>query len=125
MTRVGRKPMATRHVQKLMGSARAKQRMAAILKTLSGQWTIAMACQRLGIHEAHFHALRQRWLHEALELLEPKRVGRPPQTERRMKDPQAERIAQLERELALAEARCEVAEVLGAAGPRKKGRVRS
>jgi hypothetical protein len=40
--------------------------------------TVPEACARLGICEAWFHALRGAWLQEALELLEPRRLGRPP-----------------------------------------------
>jgi hypothetical protein len=32
----------------------------------------------LGIGESRFHALRNRWLQQALELLEPRPIGRPP-----------------------------------------------
>ena len=37
MTRRGRKPLALEHVQQLDGSARAKQRMTTLLKTLEPQ----------------------------------------------------------------------------------------
>jgi transposase InsO family protein len=36
------------------------------------------ACRRLGIGESRFHDLRGAWLQEALELLEPRPLGRPP-----------------------------------------------
>ncbi len=120
MTRLGRKPLATGHVDKLAASPHAKQRLTAVLKTLSGEWTIPQACAELGIHEAYFHALRHAWLQHAVELLEPKPIGRPP----RAAVPAAndERIARLEQELQLAETRREVAEVLAsAARPIKKG----
>lgn len=121
MTRVGRKPWTTGHVDKLGGSQRAKQRMRAILKTLSGEWTVPQACTSLGLHEAHFHALRQQWMQESLQLLEPKPVGRPPQASEVAADSAQQRIEQLERELALATARREVAEVLAVSAAAKKG----
>lgn len=123
MTRVGRKPLSTGHVDKLYGSPRAKQWMTAILKTLSGEWTIPDACLLLGVHEAHFHAMRGRWLREALHLLEPRPAGRPRKAGGQMEDPRDERIEELRRQLALSDARREVAEVLGATAELKKGRV--
>ena len=121
MTRVGCKPRTTGHVDKLGGSSRAKQRMRAILKTLSGEWTVPQACASLGLHEAHFHALRQKWMQESLQLLEPKPVGRPPQANEVAADAAQQRIEQLEQELALATARREVAEVLAASATAKRG----
>jgi hypothetical protein len=79
MGRKGRKPVGTGHVERLSGSASAKQRLAVILETLRGELTVPEACARLGICEARFHALRSAWLQEALESLEPRRLGRPRQ----------------------------------------------
>lgn len=76
--RLGRKPLTTSHVNHLSGSARAKDRLRVILETLRGSMTIPDACQFLGIREAQFHHLRHTWMQEAVELLEPRRVGRPP-----------------------------------------------
>lgn len=121
MARAGRKPWTTGHVDKLGGSPRAKQRMRAILNTLSGEWTVPRACATLGLHEAHFHALRQKWMQESLQLLEPKPVGRPPHVNEVAAEAAEQRIEQLERELALATARREVAEVLAVSAAAKKG----
>jgi transposase len=41
--------------------------------------TVAEACDVLGIGESRFHALRNQWLQESVELLEPRPLGRPPQ----------------------------------------------
>ena len=76
--RLGRKPLTTEHVNTLAGSSRAKDRLRVILETLRGELTIPDACSLLGIGEAQFHHLRHTWLQEAVELLEPRRVGRPP-----------------------------------------------
>lgn len=120
MTRLGRKPLATGHVDHLAASPHAKRRLTAVLKTLSGEWTIPQACTELGIHEAYFHALRHEWLQGAVELLEPKPIGRPPQAA--VPATNDKRIALLERELQMAETRREVAEVLASAAPlAKKG----
>lgn len=121
MARAGRKPWTTGHVDKLGGSAHAKQRMRAILNTLSGEWTVPQACASVGLHEAQFHALRQKWMQDSLQLLEPKRVGRPPRAGAAAADAAEQRIEQLERELALATARHEVGEVWAAAAAAKKG----
>lgn len=75
--RLGRKPFTTDHVNSLAGSSRAKDRLRVILETLRGELTIPDACSLLGIREAQFHHLRHMWLQEAVELLEPRRVGRP------------------------------------------------
>ena len=79
MTRMGRKPLATGHVDRLQGSEPAKQRLTVLLETLRGELPVPEACARLGIGESRFHALRGAWLQEALELLEPRPLGRPPQ----------------------------------------------
>jgi len=94
MARRGRKPLATRHVKGLCGSGRAKLRLQTILKTLQGQMTVAEACRVLGIGESRFHALRNEWLQEALELLEPRPLGRPPQ----VVSPEMEELVRLQAE---------------------------
>lgn len=76
--RLGRKPLTTEHVNHLCGSSRAKDRLKVILETLRGSMTIPDACKLLDIREAQFHHLRHTWLQEAVELLEPRQVGRPP-----------------------------------------------
>ena len=96
MASVGRKPLATGHVDRLDGSERAKQRMTVILETLRGQMTSPVACQALGVCESRFHALRQDWLQESLQLLEPRRPGRPPKA---VIDPQQVELAQANVEL--------------------------
>lgn len=109
----GRPPLAEGHVENLSGSPRAKDRMVAILKTLSGQWTIPEAAAMLGICESRFHALRQQWMSESLELLEPRPMGRPPRSpsEQACLPATAEEIASLRRELLLTQTRLEVAQL--------------
>jgi cytosine/adenosine deaminase-related metal-dependent hydrolase len=48
----------------------------------------------LGIGESRFFALRNQWLQEALDLLEPRPLGRPAQAV----SPQQEEVARLEAE---------------------------
>ena len=73
----GRKPLTTAHVDHLDGSERAKERLRTFLETLGGTLAIPAACERLGLHESHFHELRREWLQAALERLEPRPMGRP------------------------------------------------
>ena len=94
MARRGRKPLAARHVDNLCGSERAKLRLQTILQTLQGQMTVAEACGVLGIGESRFHALRNQWLQESMELLEPRPLGRPPQ----VVSPEQAEVARLEAE---------------------------
>lgn len=119
MERRGRKPLATGHVDRLEGSALAKLRMATILKTLSGEWTIEEACRELGICESRFHILRREWLRESLELLEPRRIGRPPKanTEVRADHESADTHSELEHQLQVANARREITEILSVSEP--------
>lgn len=130
MARKGRRPLAAGHVEQLRGSEQAKLRLALILEAMQGAVTVGEACGQLGIGESRFHAMRNQWLQEALELLEPRRMGRPPR-----QTPPAElcrRLEEVEREnrelreqLTVAEVRRELAQALpqvsrAAAGPPKK-----
>jgi cytosine/adenosine deaminase-related metal-dependent hydrolase len=56
--------------------------------------TVPQACQVLGICESRFHALRNEWLQEAVGLLEPRPLGRPPQ----VVSPEQEEVARLQAE---------------------------
>lgn len=124
MTRTGRKPLAVGHVDHLQGSEHARQRMRLILQAMMGELTVPEACRQMGVCESRFHALRKGWLQGALELLEPRRTGRPPHAQ------PTEELAQRARELAMenrqlreqlqaAEVRQQIAELL----PPGSGRV--
>ena len=128
MARPGRKPLALEHVDHLEGSEHAKQRMTTLLMTLEGSCTIDEARSRLNVSESRLHDLRQHWLQGALELLEPRRPGRPPRAHEASAariDELEQQVRELERELALAQARCEVQEVMASSGALKKGPARS
>jgi len=75
--RTGRKPAGPQIAERLEGSPAAKQRLEVILETIVGQLTVPQACQRLGIGESRFHALRNQTLQVTLEVLEPRPLGRP------------------------------------------------
>jgi len=125
--RVGRKPLTTQHVDRLYGSTRAKDRLRIFLETLRGVLTIPDACQLLELSEAQFHHLRHTWLQEALELLEPRRVGRPPKEQdgaeltRQCTQLEAE-VTRLRAQVQGAQVREEIARILAdpGSGPGKK-----
>lgn len=95
----GRKPLAVGHVARLTGSQWAKRQMEVLLETLSGKLTVHQACGLLGIGQSRFHVIRHRWLQQALKLLEPRPVGRPPKPKAQADAP----CAQLERMLQTAQ----------------------
>lgn len=122
MARTGRKPLATGHVDHLQGSDHARLRLRLILECMLGDTTVHAACEQLGIGESRFHAMRNQWMQEALELLEPRRTGRPPK--RPAEDELLQRVARLESEkreleqqLRLSEAREQVVTITGATSP--------
>lgn len=78
MTRRGRKPTGSQLVERLDGSPHAKTRLMVILEATAGNYTIAEACDRLGIQESMFHKLRSEVLQAAVDRLEPRPAGRPP-----------------------------------------------
>ena len=73
----GRYPAGPEYVDKLDGSAESKQRLQAILGTLSGELRLLEACDRLDIGETRFHQLRHKALQAALTAIEPRPAGRP------------------------------------------------
>lgn len=79
MGKRGRPPEGEKLVERLEGTAAAKQRLEVYLLTLGGKLTVSAACARLGIKEAAFYKDRSLFLQEALAALEPKRPGRKPQ----------------------------------------------
>lgn len=115
MTRRGRKPTGPHLVERLEGSAHAKTRLKVILETISGKRTIPDACQELGIQDSMFHRMRSEVLQTALDRLEPRPLGRPPQLasveDRRVAELEGENL-RLEIELKAAEIRRELAENL-------------
>jgi len=73
----GRPPRGSKLVDGLEGSEQAKRRLTAILDTLAGKLTIDEACASVDVRPSEFHKLRERFLQEALQSLEPRPVGRP------------------------------------------------
>jgi transposase-like protein len=75
----GRKPSGPEYVERMEGSAKAKERAQVVLETLSGKLSVQEACRRLGIGEALFNRLRKRFLNGGVPALEDRPAGRPPQ----------------------------------------------
>jgi hypothetical protein len=108
----GRHPAGPEAVQRLEGSPQARQRLQTILEVVAGLCRVADACQRLALSPSRLEQLRQRAWQAALAALEPQPGGRP----QRVPDPHPDRVAllearvrELERDLALAQAREELA----------------
>jgi len=76
----GRLPVGPEYVDKLEGSALAKERVKAVLQTLSGDLRLQEACRQLDICEQRLHQLRQEALQAAVTALEPGAPGRPAHT---------------------------------------------
>jgi Helix-turn-helix domain len=127
----GRKPAGPQYVDGLAGSAQAKERLQVVLETLAGTCRVQQACQRLGVGQSRFHALRQQALAAALAGLEPRPAGRPatwaPPLATEVAALQAQ-VAELEVAVRAAQTREEIALVLprvaGAPAEEKKTRRR-
>lgn len=61
----------------LEGSEEAKAKARTILATLSGELTVAQACEALGVGETRFREMRQEFLISGIVGMEPKPRGRP------------------------------------------------
>jgi len=111
----GRKPSGPAVVDRLPGSAVARQRLQVVLETLAGRCRVQEACARLQLSEQRFDQLRAQALQAGLASLEPQPAGRRPQPV-----PPADvaalqaRVAALEIELAAARVREEIALALPA-----------
>jgi hypothetical protein len=73
----GRHPTGADLADAIEGSKQARQRLKAMLETITGQKRISKACEELGIGEAQFHKLRHRMIAGAVAALEPSAPGRP------------------------------------------------
>ena len=123
----GRRPAGPEYVEQLEGSAVVKQRLKVILETIAGTCRVREACVRLGVCEQRFHQLREEALTGALEALEPATPGPKPHTPspaEQQVEVLADQVANLEVELAAAQARAEIAltipQVVQSPQPEKK-----
>ena len=111
----GRFPQGTEYIDKLDGAAVEKERLKAILATMSGEKRMLEVCAELGIGETRFHQLRETALQAALEAIARKPAGRPSLaalSEAEQLRMQQERIEELELALHEAQVREEIALVL-------------
>jgi hypothetical protein len=116
-------------VERLEGSAVAKDRLRALLEALTGRQTAGQACLQLGLGERRFRELRDAMLQAALAGLEPQSVGRPPQAggaaDARVVELEAQ-VRELKLDLRAAQVREEIAlvlpQVLHRRGPGKGAR---
>ena len=73
----GRPPMGAKLLDRLECSEEAKARARTIIETLSGEKTIAQACEALGVGESRFRELRESCLIAGAAGVEAKPRGRP------------------------------------------------
>jgi transposase InsO family protein len=102
-------------IERRAGSIEAKRRLALVLETFTQELSVLEAASALGLGEARLHRLRERVLEAGIEVLEPRRRGRPKKVNevdeaelRRLR----EENASLRRELKAAEVRLELAAVI-------------
>ena len=117
--------MGARLVEHLEGPPESKERLKAMIETLAGILPVYEACERLGICEAMFYRQRMWALQKTLDALRPRPRGRRRRErnewERRCEAMAAE-IAELKRDLAAAQVRGEVQQILlTPASPSPKG----
>jgi hypothetical protein len=96
----GRPRLLLEQIDHLIGDQGQKQRLKVIFSVLTGELSVARACEMLELRETRYYELRQQVLEAALQALSPHPSGRPrtaqesPEVER-LRDAQSE----LEREL--------------------------
>jgi hypothetical protein len=116
MPQLGRKPQGARLVDALRGSAHAKARLKLFLQTLADELSVGEACRRLGICESRFFEQRTAWLHESIELLEPRAAGRPRKQDPVLSEAEVQalkhRLQELEARAAVVEVQAELARSL-------------
>ena len=118
--RRGRPALGAELLESIEGASPiARERLEAIVRTLSGEWTLEEACEHLGVGRSWFCEMRSRFLRESAPLLEPRRPGPPPrvetEAERNTKELR-QRLDELQIEVEAAQVREEIARVM----PRSK-----
>lgn len=92
----GRPPKGPKLVDHLKASEDAKRKARTILETLSGESTVAQACEALGVGETRFREMREEFLIAGVVGLEPKPRGRP----RKAEDPSLSEVEALRKQVA-------------------------
>lgn len=89
-----RPTLGAEHVEKLSGERETKSRLRLILLTLSGELSVNVAAEQMGVCPSRFHELRDEALMGALDALSPRPPGRRPK-----EATTSERVLELEGEL--------------------------
>lgn len=92
----GRYPAGVEYVEKVEGSPLAKKRAQVVAELIGGDLRLQEACRRLDVHETRMHQLRHAGWIGLVRAMEPGAPGRP----RLRSQSDAERICELEQELA-------------------------
>jgi hypothetical protein len=92
--KAGRPPRRSNLVDQFDADSITKQRFKVLLRTISGELSVADACHSLAISQARFFELRTTMLQAALDSLQPKQPGRPAQKI----DAESQRIHDLEQQ---------------------------
>ena len=92
---MGRRPLGIDLVEGMVGPPQAKERLMAVLESLSGEGTIAELAHICGVGRSRFYELRDRALYGALSALLPDRPG--PRAS--VPDARDEEIAELEAQI--------------------------
>lgn len=106
---MGRPSKAQPLIERLEASEVARERTTVMLLTLSGQWEVRDALERLSLSRTRFQVLRQRMLSAAVRALEPGAMGRPRRVGERASGC-GKRVAALRQEIRLLRTRLELSE---------------
>lgn len=112
---MGRPNKGIDHLDNCDCSELSKERGKLILRTISGELSVQEACEQMGVQRARFGELRMLALQGYGDALEPGRPGRPRKLDVERDAREAEllaKIASLERQLQVAEARVVVSQLL-------------
>lgn len=66
---MGRRPLGIDFVEGMQGPPEAKERLMAVLESLTGELTVEQVCAAVGIGRTRFYELRERAMYGALEAL--------------------------------------------------------
>ena len=109
---MGRPNKGLEHLDKYDVSEQSQLRGRVVMQTITGELSVEDACEQLGIDRSRFWRIRDQALQWYLESFEPGRPGRPRkrdvETDKKEQDLR-DRVAQLEHELRLSEARANLA----------------
>ena len=100
------------HVAKVQGDEVSKRRVAVIFSTMPATRTVAEACRELCVGPTQFANLRTRALEGAVQGMAPRPTGRPrllPSPSEQEMAALRQRVAELERDNAILQARLELA----------------